>query len=806
MSTENEHKKRSHKGWIIAAVVILILVISGRLILKSEWLFDKIRNIAVQRANQTLQGSLSIGAMQGDVLNGFTIRDVRIQSSDSNEVANIDSITVGYDFFSVLFSPHTIESVEIFGTDLLVEQNPDSTWNVLQLIPQSEDTVESEPLYWNVESLVIAGADIEARSKHYFPDEVLYVDGVFASLSAGILETGISATLKELQFAIQGSRLPDPVDVYLSGAAQDNQYTLSSIVINTGRSILQGSAQYEEGGEIEQSMEFSPLSWQDISQYAANIPLEQNLRIQLSADGTLDNLRLTLDASADGLNQFQIQATSGFREPMALKELRITAQGLDSPLLTGLEDSPTVQSFNLQGSGNIFFYSLSGSNWEGSLDIQSANYQEYAFDQLHTNYSLDDGSVDVDGNIQYQNEQLALTASADSLFEDRPDWEVHINSNELNPGLWLQNEQYAGNLNIQIDAIGSGFDPSDFSGSADIIVSGNQFYGQSFSRLSFNGSMNQDRVIGQLAGQLKESRAMLDFTMFDWRSVPEYEFNLEMSRLNIAEFNGLEEFPTYINGTIEGNGTSLNPEEMRMMAEANFDSSIVNGEEIRELNTDIRIENEFMIVDEGALVSPIADASFSFNQHLFDITNRANRLNFDASLKELMPLAPLFGVERLQSEGSISGNLGRNADGTLEFNGDLELEDIAVDTVFNAEEISGRLVAYVTQEPEFDLNVQLSEPSVYQKTVQDMELYVYGKKRIDSINGNVSVHLTNGNESSLTHSGEFTIDSTRSTLLTQSLEFRTPLRELNLEESFLTTYADNSVSVDTLTISNTQGD
>lgn len=807
MNTENKHSKRSYKGWIIAGVVILILGFSGRLFLKSDWLFEKLRGIAVEQANRQLQGSLSIESIRGDVLNGFTIRNLTVRDTASTRAASIDSVNVGYGFFSALFSPHTIESVEVFGAHILVEQYADSTWNVLGLIPPAEQPAQqTEPLYWYIENFALSGTDIEVRSDQYLPDDVLYVDRAYASLSAGMLETGISAALRDLGFAVRGSRFPEAVDVYLAGAAKENKYTLDSIVISTGRSVLRGSGQYEEGGGLKQNLELSPLSWRDISEFAANVPIEQNIQLELSADGTLDNLRLTLDATAEGLDQFQIQATSSFREPMALKELSITVQGLDVPTLTGLENSPVIQSMDLQGSGTVLFGALPNSNWEGSIDIQQAGYQPYEFDRLTTNYSLDEGSLEADGDIQYQNEQIVLSASADSLFGTKPDWELHANSDQLSPGMWLQNSDFAGNLNVRIDAIGKGFDPSDFSSSADIIITGREIKGQGFSRLAFNGSLNQDRVIGELTARLKESNANMEFTLYDWRSVPEYEFNLEMSRLNLAELNGFEEFPTYINGNIEGRGTSFDPEQMRMMAEANFDSSIVNGEEIRELNTDLRIENEFMIVDDGALQSPIADASFSFNQHLFDITNRANRLNFNASLKDLMPLAPLFGVERLESQGSISGNLGRNADGMLEFNGDLELEKVAVDTVFNAEQISGRLTSYVIDEPELDLNVTLSDPSVYQKTVQDMELYLYAKKRETETTGNIMVHLSNGNESSLSHSGEFTIDSTRSTLLTQTLEFRTQLRELTLEEPFLATYKNSSISVDTLSIATDQGD
>jgi autotransporter translocation and assembly factor TamB len=807
MTDKKSHKKRSFKAWFIAVLLLLILLISGRLLLKSDWLFDKVRGVAVEQTNQALTGSLSIGNIKGDLLYGFTIRDITIQDSLSTEVAHLDSVRIGYDLFSVLFSPHTVERVDIFGADIFVEQYVDSSWNVLKLLPESGDTTaSSESLYWFVENLSLSGVNIEIQSKQYLPDGQIFVNDLHSNISAGMLESGISGNLRELEFSIREGRLPEAVDVYLAGAAEQNRYTLDSIVINTGRSMLRGSAQYEEGGEISQKTQLSPLSWRDVAEYTAEAPIEQNLQIELGANGTLDNLQLTLDATGQGLRQFQIQATSRLQEPMALKQLRITAEGLDTPLLTGLENTPSLQSLSLDGDGNILLQSTDESDWQGALTVESARYQQYTVDRLNTDYRFQNGELSLDGRLGYQNEEVSITAEVDSLFGTQPGWEFHVNSDQFNPGLWLQDQTYVGSLDIRIDAMGTGFDRENFSGSADVIISGREIYGQQFSSLTFSGSADQNRVDGQLTGKLQESSAIVDFTIFEWQSFPEYEFNLEMNRMNLAELNGLEDFPTFLNGTVEGRGTSFDTEQLTMMATANFDSSIVNGEEIEKLNTDLRIENQFVIVDSGSLESPIADASFSLDHHIFDLTNSANRLSFEASLKDLQPLAPLFAVETLQSEGSISGNLGRNTEGTLEFNGDLDLENVAVDTLFNASRISGRLVSYIIDDPEFDLNVELSEPSVYQKSVQDMQVYLYAKKRNDQTDGNINLTIINGNDSSLQHSGEFTIDSTKTTLFTNQLAFQTQLRELKLEKPFNLTYSNRSVQVDSLTISTDQGD
>lgn len=807
MENEIINNNRNFRGWIIAAVVILLVVISARFVLKSDWLFNTLRKTAVQQIEQQLNGSLSVGSIRGDLLSGFTVRDITLRDTASARVAQIDSLNINYDVFPALFSPHTLNSVELFGVDLMVEQYPDSTWNLQHMVSQPDQaTGGSDPFFWKVENLVLSDANIELRSDQYLPDGRLSVNRINASLSAGILEYGLSTTLRELEFAIKENRLPDAVEVYLAGAAHQKRYTLDSIVINTGRSIVRGSAYYDKAGQIEQTLKLTPLSWRDLSGYAADLPLAQNLQIELSAEGTLENLKLTLEASAEGLQELIIQAESSLRKPTILKGLDVSVQRLNTPVLTGIEHAPVIQSLKLDGTGTILLRAPSNSSWEGSVDIENASYRPYRIDSFQSSYAFVDGSLNMDGELQYLDEEIQINADVDSILSNRPYWNLHAESRQVNPAGWLQDDQFVGVLNFTMDAMGSGFNPADFSSSADITISGGQFRQQPLSNITFSGSMNQNMVTGTLSGQLRESHADVEFTIHDWQSVPVYEFEMEMNRLNFAEFRGMEEFPTYINGTVEGSGTSFDSEQMTVMATANFDSSIVNGEEIQELNTDIQIKNEFVIVEQGLLQSPIADASFSLNQHLFDLQNRSNRFHFKADLKDLSPLAPLFSVEKLRSEGTLSGNLGRNAEEILEFNGFLDLKNVAVDTLFTSEQITGRVASYITDQPECDIDLVLREPHLFQKTVQDMQLYAYAKRMENQTIGNMSLQLQNGDDSVLRQSGEFTVDSTRSTLLTQRLDFETDLRELSLEKPFRITYVNESIEIDTMTISTDQGD
>ena len=67
MSEKPKKSGIKYKGWLIAAGVVLLLLVSVRWSLKSDWMLQKAEQIAESQATELLNGSVAIGDLQGDL-------------------------------------------------------------------------------------------------------------------------------------------------------------------------------------------------------------------------------------------------------------------------------------------------------------------------------------------------------------------------------------------------------------------------------------------------------------------------------------------------------------------------------------------------------------------------------------------------------------------------------------------------------------------------------------------------------------------------------------------------------------------
>ncbi len=807
-----EQKKKTYQKrwfkWLIAAALVLLLIVAGRQLLKSDWLFDKVRDIAVQQVNDQLNGTMAIESIRGDLLQGFVVNSVQLYDQGDNRIASIDSVKVQYGFWSLARSPHQIDDLSLHGTHILFEQFEDSTWNVLSLIPETEKPDDEEPsdFYWLAERVQIDNFNVDIRSDYLLPDGFLNIEDLDASLSAGMKETGFYGMLSSLEFNLREARLPEPVEVYLAGSGTDERVTLETLLINTGRTMLSGSAKYASPDELESRIELSPLSWADVLLYAEDAPLRQDLNLAIGAEGSLSDLTVYFSATATGLENFDSKFRLSLDDTPKIHEIDISAGAVDLPLLTGLDEMPGFESLRLYGSGSVDPQHPEGADWQGEFTLSGLAYDLYELDRLNLDMMLADGNLDVNGLLNHQQEVINLTASVQSLFDELPRWQTEIRSDNLNLATWLNDEALDSDLNISISLDGSGFDTDLFSSHADITIADSRFGDQPFKEIHFFGTVDPDDLEGLFRARLDRSVLETRFAATGWLQVPTYRFNLDLREFNAAEISGLEFFPTYLNGSLEGEGTAIELDELAMTATAAFDSSVVNNEIIETLKADFRIAQQFISVEDGLLESPIADAAFSLRQHLTELRNRENSLQFEAVFKDLQPLAPLVRVDRLRSEGAFRGNLASNEAEQLEFNGSLSLQNIEVDTLFAAEKIDGTFKVLLLEEPEVTADLEFYEPTVNDTGVQDVQIAASAILKEFETTGSLGFSIKNGTKSSITHSGDFRADSTEVRLLTNTLLFETGTRELVLDKPFAMVYADDILRVDTLTISSEQDD
>ncbi len=798
---ESNNKRKSYLKWIIALFVIITLLTGIRLALKSDWLLDYVRDFAVEQANEQLNGELEIGSIRGDLLFGITLSDVKLSDLQQNEIFAVDTLQLRYTLPSLISEPHRLDLLRAEGIRGTLIQDEDSVWNAERILPEADpDSEESDPLYWSVDRILIDNSNISFRSDLLLPDGYLEIEDLSLQSMAEMYPDRWLVSLDHLSLRIREGRLPSPIEVSLQAVAMDEQITLESLMVNTGRTLLSTEAELRNQNEIDARADITPLSRRDVNAYLDEYPIQQNLNIGLTAEGTMEDIVLSVTADAGSGGELSASATTDISDPFILKNLSMELIQFDGFELLGDTTLPEIEYASLTGSGAVNLMDYEHANWEGNLAAESISLDGFNLDQIDFSYSLADQVADLDGSIQKDGEEIQVEANASSVFGDRPEWRATVNTQHLNLATWLQDPDLDSRLTLSINADGDGIDPENMRSNLEILISDGRFGDQQFSEIQFEGDITPTELTGDLLAVIDQSRFTAFFEIEQWSDTPQYNFNVGLHEVNLNEFSGLEEMQTYLNGTLSGEGRSFDPETLEMTATAVFDTSIVNGEPIDTLRADVIVENQILFIEDAILNSPIADAEFSLRQNILDYTHPENSLQFTAQIKDLFPVAHLFGFELLEAEGSIEGQMERNTEGILEFQGTLDLENIEADTLFSADRILANATVYLLEEIEIETEIELEHPSVMEQSVQDLILNATATLSEEETFGEIEFELINHEESRLMHAGRYSITPERSHLSTTRLDFETPLRTLFLQREFDITFADDVLTVDTLKV------
>jgi autotransporter translocation and assembly factor TamB len=118
---------------VVAAVaVLLVLAAAGLAVIETAWFKNRLRQYAVNRANQVLAGRLSIGSMEGPLFTSVTLHDVALDLPDGR-VMSADRITVAYDPLRLAGGALVFDRLEIVAPVVTVVQD-DQGWNLARIV------------------------------------------------------------------------------------------------------------------------------------------------------------------------------------------------------------------------------------------------------------------------------------------------------------------------------------------------------------------------------------------------------------------------------------------------------------------------------------------------------------------------------------------------------------------------------------------------------------------------------------------------------------------------------------------------
>jgi autotransporter translocation and assembly factor TamB len=327
----------------IVLLVLVVLAIAFRFALDT----DRLRNLLRDTAIESVPG-LELGRISGDLWHGFMLHDLAY--SDSTLTVRIDSVGVRYHVWALLKGVGEIHTMEVYRPIVTARSDERSS--------DADTTAFTLPLDVRVRSITVHDGALQWNDIALLRD--LQVDA-----SASWVDQTPSVTLTRLVTSVGGVGL-DSTSVRLSGSSQGSVITLEQLVVATGRTLVSARGTTDIDAEsLDAEVFFSPLSWRDITALAGDIPLQEDLDMNITLSGRYDALKILLDVRSasyprvsagltltpdsltaagtvhTGRTPLTFTAASDWSAATPGVDLRVDAIGFDARVIDGIDNFPT---------------------------------------------------------------------------------------------------------------------------------------------------------------------------------------------------------------------------------------------------------------------------------------------------------------------------------------------------------------------------------------------------------------------------------------------------------------------------------
>ncbi len=830
MSENKQHSKyKALRIFLIVLVVFVGIQLLGRFLLTTNWVHQIAKNKVESIANEQLNGTLSIGNLEGDLWT--EVRFTNLSVVDRDTIFTADTIYVNYNIWSFLRGPYTINAVDFTGIQTQIKERQDTVFNVQQLVKESPDSAEaSEPLELIISSINLQNINARLYSPSYLPDSVVSIKNLNANASFSRTDA-LSFSLLSLSFLLEEGRLPEPIKVNTSADILENQITLQELVIESSRSMLKTSATTNTADStLEAEASASPFSLADIQPYLDTEIPDEELNLQLSASGTLDSLRIRLLLDHEYAPNMELAVGVGFAGQPKLYQVGVFGDGIDIAAFT--DDSLDVElgEFRITANG-LITPKIEKADVIWGFTFMELRFQNYFLNRVigSGTYKNDDLIGHVAVHPQFE-EQLNAYPSIYNLSSENPEWSFNAAFKNLDVSYWTELSDIQTNLSFGVSLEGTGFELSEkpwkysLTSSHEMLVnsldlkernritftkfSTNQINDQKFEEYMLKGQVNQDKVTGEGHLTLDESRVNFEFDAIDFLGdVPQYDYLVLTEGFNLQEINQFTDFPTYLTMTLQGEGSGVDPKECTITTSIRVDSSIINGARFQKLDASATFSDGVLSITEGLLNSDIIEGEFTGRKNVMDETDPENWLRVDMKVKDIQPLAPLANVEVLNARGDISGRITQDTTGVLQGNMSIDFQNIIVDSLITASRISGSTNVSMQEFREFDLNLEIESPVISGIIFQDIELVSNGIANQDTLDANFNLDIVGSDRGKLIQDGSLVMDISEELIDVRFVQFDfiTSESELTMTRPFNIRLNGQSVGTDTLDLSSTTG-
>lgn len=289
----------------IIATVLLVIVVAIVLLLQFDPVSTRIVNEIARRVSPWPDATLSAGNGSLDGLGRIHLTDVSLVADGGETIGAIDTLALRIRPIGLLRNAMILPEVRIAGAEIIMRQQPDTTWDLLAPFRGEPDTVrveEGRGMRIRIDTASIARSRLEVRflAEH---DSILRVDDILVRISGFSNRDPLAVSLDTVDLTIlPPARSGSPGRLSARAALGDGRLAVaglrlvsdSSDVSAYGTLLLPGS-DADEISDVDFVLTAEPLDFRDIGAVVPGFDAAGSLRLESRIGGSASALAVDID-------------------------------------------------------------------------------------------------------------------------------------------------------------------------------------------------------------------------------------------------------------------------------------------------------------------------------------------------------------------------------------------------------------------------------------------------------------------------------------------------------------------------------
>lgn len=469
-------------GGLVGLVVVLVLALL--LILQTEWGAERTKNILLGRLNALFDGAeLQVNRLGGNFVGHIALYDVNLVKADGERMAHVDTLTARYHLLPLLRNRLHLTDIYLASPYVRMEQNADSTWDLLNVIAQDSvavDTAEAQStLVIELDHFDLRRGTVEAAFYAGDRDSVIVARNLTIELGDMRLGEDLVLRLDTLFTRITPPyEAEGPIELALGGALDGQRFTLGGLRLEsplshvTGRGLLAWpSEENDQGRDLDFTLTARPLAFADLRLFAPMLDPAGRVDAELRVKGAPE--RITAEAQAAFSDGATFTLTGSVTPPgrrPAHYEATGRLRGLDPAFFTG---NP-AQAAQINADLDVDLQGPAPEQFDGraSLIVFDTRYGDYAPDRTTFESTFTEGLARFDLRTGLRGASLTAGGTA-RPFDDVPSYDLSGRLANLDVGRFSRDGTQQSDVSAAFTLAGRGVDPqtADITARVDLASS-----------------------------------------------------------------------------------------------------------------------------------------------------------------------------------------------------------------------------------------------------------------------------------------------------------------------------------------------